>query len=194
MKEGNTYEGVDRGRWRERWWERELQQLERGKLKEETEREENREGEKWRENVFNYSALPMFSIYGPFKEASGSYIYIHTHTVGTGCSLKYSSPGKFQPKKQGKHKEKCDKILIREMHGSKLCRRERGWIDRGGKTRKQNHHGDVRSEREKEREGKLKLTFSLQLLVYHHSWPIYFSWQGNCNKKQQPGTTFQDIF
>ncbi len=59
--------------------------------------------EKWRENVFNYSALPMFSIYGPFKAASANYIY--THTVGTGCSLKYSSPGKFQPKKQGNKKK-----------------------------------------------------------------------------------------
>lgn len=30
---------------------------------------------------------------------------IYTHTVGTGCSLKYSSPGKFHPKKQGKQEE-----------------------------------------------------------------------------------------
>lgn len=46
------------------------------------EREEDTEGAKWRENVFNYSALPMFPIYGLFRAASRSYIY--THTVGTG--------------------------------------------------------------------------------------------------------------
>lgn len=79
--------------------ERELQQLERGAERERGEREggEEREAE---ENVFNYSALPVFSIYGPFREASRNYIY--TRTVGTGSSLKYSSPGKFQPQKQGK--------------------------------------------------------------------------------------------
>lgn len=43
---------------------------------------------------------------------------IYTHTVGTGCSLKYSSQGKFQPKKQGKQEEKRDYILIRAMRRS----------------------------------------------------------------------------
>lgn len=42
---------------------------------------------------------------------------IYTHTVGTGCSLKYSSPGKLQPKKQGKQQDKRDYILIRERVG-----------------------------------------------------------------------------
>lgn len=75
---------------------------------------EDGEGGKWRENVFNYSALPVFSIYGPFRAASRSYIY--THTVGSGCSLKYSSQGKFQPKKTGQPEEKRDYILISEIH------------------------------------------------------------------------------
>lgn len=42
-----------------------------------TERVEDGEGGKWRENVFNYSALPVFSIYGPFRAASRSYIYTY---------------------------------------------------------------------------------------------------------------------
>lgn len=47
-----------------------------GELKEETvKREREEDGEKWRENVFNYSALPMFSIYGSFRGASRNYIY-----------------------------------------------------------------------------------------------------------------------
>lgn len=33
--------------------------------------------EKWRENVFNYSASPVFPIYGPFKAASSNYIYTY---------------------------------------------------------------------------------------------------------------------
>lgn len=45
-------------------------------LKEESEREEDSEGEKWRENMFNYS-VPVFSIYGPFRAASRSYIYTY---------------------------------------------------------------------------------------------------------------------
>lgn len=65
IKEGNTNEGdgerddekESSNSWRERARE----------LKEEAERE--------RENVFNYSALPMFSIYGPFRAASRNYIY-----------------------------------------------------------------------------------------------------------------------
>lgn len=65
--------------------EAEGQQLERN-LKEEAERVEDEERGKWREKVFNYSALPMFSIYGPFKPGSRSYIY--AHTVGTLSSLK----------------------------------------------------------------------------------------------------------
>lgn len=43
---------------------------------------------------------------------------IYTHTVGTGGSLKYTSPGKFQPKKQAKQEEKRDYILIRAMRRS----------------------------------------------------------------------------
>lgn len=65
--------------------QRDNSEIERN-LKEEAERVEDEERGKWREKVFNYSALPMFSIYGPFKPSSRSYIY--AHTVGTLSSLK----------------------------------------------------------------------------------------------------------
>lgn len=52
------------------------------------------------------------SLFMVLLEQPGETIY--TRTVGAACSLKYSSPGKFQPKRQGKQEEKRDYILIRE--------------------------------------------------------------------------------
>lgn len=101
LKEGNTDEG-DGGRddetesdnsWRE--GERELRQ--------ETERDDG-EGERWRENVFNYSALPVFSIYGPFRAASRSYIY--TYCRARAAPLSTAHQGSFSPQKTGETRRK----------------------------------------------------------------------------------------
>lgn len=66
MKEGNSTKGDGERHDGLKWLEIE------GELKEGTVRERGRA--RWRETVFNYSALPAFSIYGPFRTASRNHI------------------------------------------------------------------------------------------------------------------------
>lgn len=42
---------------------------------------------------------------------------IYTHTVGMGCSLKYSSQGKFQPKELGKPEEN---VIVRNPEKQRM--------------------------------------------------------------------------
>lgn len=83
-------------------------------LKEETERERMTERERSGERMCLIIQHYPCSLFMALLEQPVEAIY--THTVGTGSSLKYSSPGKFQPKKQGEQEEKRDYILIREAH------------------------------------------------------------------------------
>lgn len=180
-----------RERWRGRWWEREWQQLERQRereLKEETEgqrewkMEREGSGERMCLIIQHYPCSLFMALLEQPVEA------IYTHTVGRGCSLKYSSPGKFQPKKQRKHKEKRDYILIREM------RRRKAWRNEGGMNRQRRKNKERELPRRcKMRKGdrdrsQAKIIFSLRLLVYHCSWPNYFLLTG---KLQQKKTTRQ---
>lgn len=49
------------------------------------------------------------------------------YTVGTGCSLKYSSPGKFrQPTPPHKKKRKCEYVLIKRKAQKPRVRRFSG--------------------------------------------------------------------
>lgn len=180
-------------RWRERWWDREWQQLERGrKGAKARNRERWRRGrEVERENVFNYSALPVFSIYGPFRAASRSYIY--TYCRARAAPLSTAHQGSFSPQKTGETRRKTWLHIDKRnalRPGMKLwC----GWL--GGKTRIRNRHGDVRWERETEGEVKLKLSFRFGYSSVTALRPkLLFFWQGNCNKKSNfLETTFQGI-
>lgn len=108
---------------------------------------------------------------------------IYTHTVGTGCSLKYSSPGKFQPKKQGKTRRKTWLHIDKRNAQKRGAKKWGGWIDRGGITGKHNRHGDVRWEKETEGEVKLKLSFRCGYSSITVLGQTIFADRGTANEK-----------